>query len=716
VNDITLISVPYTIIETPPLGIAVLKGAVESEGLSCKTLDLGMELYKQCQGDRVFFDLVQNYFSAPNKANSPDILNCVQKFVDHWALKLVNYNSRWIGISVFSYFSHYASFLLCLKIKQINPLQKIAIGGPGIGTKIRQELWKHLGITEMEKLLSFGDVFKKRHLADACILGDGEQALIDLLRENKSTDQFHMESYRTHNHAYANFDDFDLSAYQGQLNRGAPQLPIFSSKGCVRNCDFCDVNSIQNRFRFRNGKNVVDEMIYLADRYNLRDFVFQDSLVNGSLKSLKEWVTALAEYNIANPDKRITWSASGWICRPIGQIPENFYPVLAQSGLQTATIGMETGSNRVLKAMDKKTNIEALYYEVEQFRKNNIKFIGLLIVGHWNEQWEDFLDTAVMIYRLSRYVKTGNLVAVNPGTTFTVINDTPADRNFEINRLVQHSSKNIWWTELNPSLTAKERYFRLILLERLLNELKVPLMEQVLPYVKLVVENNLVEMKKFYHDVTNNWAELPQQHSEYYLNNFEKFLEVVVSRSGVNDKIDLGWELESSVTNNDPPVIEISLNSKIIYSGSLTEGIHNLTLDQVRTQDQNTLIMRFLNKHPNDTIVDEQGNIIKDKFVRIKKFTINGFDLTQDVDFFYRQFDYVIDNVHSDVSTGFWFNNSSLSLTFATPFELWYGRTSTRFAHFDARVVTDTTLPDSRTNDHSQYKPQLIELLQQMAY
>jgi hypothetical protein len=449
----------------------------------------------------------------------------------------------------------------------------------------------------------------------------------------------------------------------------------------------------------------------------LRDFVFQDSLVNGSLKSLKEWVTALAEYNTANPDKRITWSASGWICRPIGQIPENFYPVLAQSGLQTATIGMETGSNRVLKAMDKKTNIEALYYEVEQFRKNNIKFIGLLMVGHWNEQWEDFLDTAVMIYRLSRYVKTGNLVALNPGTTFSIINDTPADRNFEINRLVQHSSKNIWWTELNPSLTAKERYFRLILLERLLNELKVPLMEQVLPYVKLVVENNLAEMKKFYHDVTGNWAELPQQHSEYYLNNFEKFLEVVVSRSGVNDKIDLGWELESSVTNNDPPVIEISLNSKIIYSGSLTEGVHNLTLDQIRTQDQNTLTMRFLNKHPNDTIVDEQGNIIKDKFVQIKKFTVNGFDLTQDVDFFYRQFDYAIDNAPSDVSTGFWFNNSSLSLTFANPFELWYGRTSTRFAHFDARIVTDTTLPNAQSiTDHSQYKPQLIELLQQMAY
>ena len=179
---------------------------------------------------------------------------------------------------------------------------------------MRKELWDQFVPTELEKILTFGDIFKKRRLVDECIFGDGEQALIDLLGTDKIDDRFHMETYRDQNHPYANFDDFELHLYQGQLNRGLPQIPIFSSKGCVRNCDFCDVNAIQTRFRFRNGKNIVDEMIYLADRYNYRDFIFLDSLVNGSLKSLKEWVTELAKYNTENPDRRITWSASGWIC------------------------------------------------------------------------------------------------------------------------------------------------------------------------------------------------------------------------------------------------------------------------------------------------------------------------------------------------------------------------------------------------------------------
>jgi hypothetical protein len=326
-EDITLISVPYTVVENPPLGIAVLKGAIESEGFSCTTMDLGMALYLHCGQDRLFFDLVQQYLSL-NTVSEPRVLAVVEEFIEHWAQQLVSRSSRWIGISVFSFYAHNANFLLCTRIKQLNPDQKIVLGGPGIGTKIHQNLWDDFRITGIEKLSKYGEILKKRRLVDEIILGDGEQALIDLLRNDWVSEGFHMERYRDQDraHAYANFDDFDLSLYQGQLNRGYPQLPIFSSKGCVRNCDFCDVNVLQNRFRFRSGKNIVDEMIYLADRYGIRDFIFLDSLANGSLKSLKEWVTELAQYNINYPDKRITWSASGWICRPIGQMAESCYP------------------------------------------------------------------------------------------------------------------------------------------------------------------------------------------------------------------------------------------------------------------------------------------------------------------------------------------------------------------------------------------------------
>jgi len=716
-NNITLASVPSALIDNPPLGIAVLKGAIESEGFTCTTLDLGMDLYVRCNKDRTLFDLVQQYFYSPITIVDHNVTTMVEESINCWAVDLVNRNSQWIGFSVFSYYAHYATFLLCSRIKKLNPLQKIVIGGPGTGIKMIKDLCQKIKINEIEKLSTYGNILKKRQLIDEYILGDGEQALIDLLRGHTITDQFYMESYRNHNHPYASFDDFDLALYQGQLNKGYPQLPIFSSKGCVRNCDFCDVNVVQNRFRFRNGKNIVNEMIYLADRYNLRDFIFLDSLANGSLKSLREWVTELAEFNKNNPDKRITWSASGWICRPIGQFPESFYPILAQSGLQSVSIGMETGSNSVLKAMNKKTNVEALYYEVEQFRKNNIKFIGLLIVGHWAEQWDDFLDTAVMIYRLSRYARTGNLVALQLGPTFSIIDDTPADVNFDTNRLIKHDKKSIWWTELNPSLTAKERYFRLILLGKLIDRLRVPLMEQVVPFAKVTVESNFDDIKEFYQNVTSKFDHLPPQYSKQYLDNFEDFLELVIDRAGVQDSINLSFDLESSVTNNNPPVIEILLNNQIVYSHSLDEGLHNIVLDQLPVQEENTLTMQFSNKQPSDTIVDSDSNIVKDKFVKIKKFVIDGFDLVQDTEFFYNKLSYHENGTTVPVRPGFWFNNSTISLTFTNPVELWYSQNSNRFSQFDAFLVTDTTLPNARSiTDYKSYELQLIDLLQKLDY
>lgn len=717
-DDITLISVPYTVIENPPLGISVIKGALQSQGLTCTTMDLGMELYLHCKKDRRFFDSVQEYLYS-NITDRQEIIATVQNFVDHWANELVERKSRWIGISVFSYYAHHASLLLCHKIKRLNPGQKIVLGGAGCAVKIQNNLWDQFEITGMEKMMAYGELLKKRSLADELILGDGEQALLDLLRNDRVADGFHMVRYRDEerSHAYANYDDYDLSLYQGQLNRGRAQLPIFSSKGCVRNCDFCDVNVIQNRFRFRTGENIVKEMIHLADRYGIRDFLFCDSLVNGSLKSLREWVTALAQYNKDNPARRITWSAAGWICRPIGQIPEDFYPILAQSGLQSVTIGIESGSNHVLKAMNKKTNVEALFYEAEQLKKNDIKFIGQLIVGHWAERWQDFLDTAVMVYKLSRYSKTGHLVALSPGATFEIHEDTPADRDTDINKLIK-SQANVWWTPLNPALTGKERYFRRLLLEKLLNTLNVAQMAPaMIAGLRSIIEKSLPEMQRFYTKVLDQHGDMPEQGAEYYFDNFEDFLSLVIDRANDAGTVDIDLELECSVTNDNPPKIEITINNKILFSGSLQEGIHRITLDNVALDDTNAIELRFSNKLPGDTLVDNQGNIVKDKFVEIKKFSINGLDLRQDQEFFFGQLQYWEADTPTRVRPGFWLNHSHLRLQFDKPFDLWYARKSTNFSKFDGFLITEKTPANARTiTDLDSHRQQCVDMLKTLRH
>lgn len=703
--DITIVAVPYTIVEVPPLAPAVLKGAVESQGFKCYTLDLGLELFKYCNRDRKWFNNIQKYFTAPDSVDSL-VAEHVNKFLDQWVDKLVNLETRWLGFSVFSHYNYLVTYTLCKKIKQHNPNIKIVVGGPAVAKQSIPSVSKLFNFSSAEQLLGFGDILKKRNLVDKVIAGDGEQALIDLLNDNPINAEFNITDYSTTDLAFANFDNYHLGEYTGHLNRGYCQIPIFTSKGCVRDCDFCDVNTTQHRFRFRQGKNIAAEMIYLADRYNIRDFVMLDNLINGNLKNLREWVGELASYNLQNPSKRITWSAAGWICRPIGQVPVEFYKTLADSGCDSVTIGAESGSNSVLDAMNKKTNVEALYFEVEQMRKNNIKFTVLVMIGHWSETWSDFIQTCNMLYRLSEYTRTGHFIAVNPGLTFALIDQTPADLGRESNGIISLSS-GVWWSTTNPTLTPKERYFRLLLCNRLIHQLKIPTMQELGMGLYQKISNELDLIKQLSSSVS-----LEEGPAAYYWKDYDSFVKLVTDQI---DNIDIQLDLTSSVTNNTPPELTIEFNHATVWEGELPEGTHSIKLSNLQSSsDGNSLKIKFTNKAPNDTIVDAQGNIVKDKFVAFDRFIINNIDLFSDHEFFYKKISYRKDGVTTSVDPGFWFNNSELYLEFQVPFLLWYNENTDHYAQLSGRITTEAALPDSSTstiNEHNEATEMVVSIL-----
>jgi radical SAM superfamily enzyme YgiQ (UPF0313 family) len=290
-TDIVFLSIPYAHITAPPLGISVLNGVAKAHGFTAKSVDLALELYKACNISGRDFENTQI------KLRSPDSLTVepfVDEFFDRWIDTILLWNPKYIGISVFSYYMHFSTFYLCNKLKQRHSNVKIVLGGAGVGTPIHKEVAMIAGATTGQQMITYGEFMKIKKLADYVIVGDGEQAIVDLLSGNSELDnpKFNLADYKQEL-PFSNFDDFNLRDYPGHLGKGYPQLPIFTSKGCVRNCDFCDVNVVQQKFRFRQGANVVKEMMYLADRYNIRDFNFTDSLVNGSLKSMIEWVTEL---------------------------------------------------------------------------------------------------------------------------------------------------------------------------------------------------------------------------------------------------------------------------------------------------------------------------------------------------------------------------------------------------------------------------------------
>lgn len=131
-------------------------------------------------------------------------------------------------------------------------------------------------------------------------------------------------------------------------------------------------------------------------------------------------------------------------------------------------------------------------------------------------------------------------------------------------------------------------------------------------------------------------------------------------------------EVESSECNG-PPEFEIALNHEVIFCQHVCSGFQKYDI-ALRCKDNNILSLAMVNKQPTDTVVVD-GNITQDKWLKVHKLEINGYDLVTNYDFFNKFFKYHTKGVEQTPMPGFW-SNSQLTLNFESPFALWYNTCS----------------------------------------
>jgi radical SAM superfamily enzyme YgiQ (UPF0313 family) len=302
-------------------------------------------------------------------------------------------------------------------------------------------------------------------LTDYYVKGDGEQSLIELLRGNDIIDGINREDFvpikTLDNMLHPDFSDYDFDLYNPK------QLPITGSRGCVRNCSFCDVH-VHSKYRYRSGEFVADEMIALAKQYGLSDFYFTDSLINGNLREFKIMCTKLAEYN-STAQKPITWGGF-FIIRASNQVFDGYWELVSRSGGCRLDLGVETGSDSVRLHMNKKFDNEGLDYTMEMLEKYNITCNFLIIVGYPTETEQDFRDTLDMF---TRYQPMANRIIENVslGSTLGILPGTPLHQLAEEYNIELDRHENNWIAHDNPTLTIEERLRRVQRLKDHLNEL-----------------------------------------------------------------------------------------------------------------------------------------------------------------------------------------------------------------------------------------------------
>ena len=469
--DIVFCSLPPLSVDRVPGAPAILKAVAEDAGYSAIGLDLNIDFFvNQCSKNIDKF-IKLNFESNRFYEESDNPL--ISEWLNESIKKLKKYYPKVIGVSVFSFLQQYAAEKLCKHIRQYLPDTKIIIGGYGINRSSTNV--DNSGYSKIELIKPFYQLMTDHNLIDKAFLGNDLSAMIDYFSTviGPAKKKVYNEDKVIFNTPIPNYDDYQLDNYIFTYQKS---LPVTGSRGCVRQCTFCDVPGQFGRFSFRTGTDIAQEMIYLSEKYNIRFFEFTDSLVNGSLKAFREWLTVLADYNDSvSQENKIEWFGQ-YITRPQNQIPKDLYSLMRRSGVTNLVVGVESGSDAVLAAMKKQMTTKDVFDELEQFEKHNISMHLLMFSGFYNETVEHFNETLDFIVKLQKYIANGVIYKISPGTPFFINEAMFVGQHAESLGIELDPTNQFNWKNKNdPSNNLLERINRRLIMQEVLDSLGIPI-------------------------------------------------------------------------------------------------------------------------------------------------------------------------------------------------------------------------------------------------
>lgn len=187
-------------------------------------------------------------------------------------------------------------------------------------------------------------------------------------------------------------------------------LNMGTTRGCPFKCNWCAKPIYGSRYNSRSPGHVVEELKLLIHQYGVEHIWFCDDIFG-----LKPgWVSEFAALVAAEGLKfRFKIQSRADLLLQDDQIK-----ALADAGCENVWIGAESGSQKVLDAMDKGTTIEQIAQSTLLMKKHGIKPSFFIQFGYPGETKADIALTINMINRLLPYEIGISVSYPLPGTVF----------------------------------------------------------------------------------------------------------------------------------------------------------------------------------------------------------------------------------------------------------------------------------------------------------
>lgn len=183
---------------------------------------------------------------------------------------------------------------------------------------------------------------------------------------------------------------------------------VMTGRGCPFECTFCAGKKVwKGHVRFRSPENLVEEVMHVHDKYSTKLFYFVDDTFTLNKKRTKR----ICEILIEN-DRDISW-----ICDTrVDTIDEELLRVMKESGCVRVKIGVESGSERILKEVKKRITKKQVRDCVSRIKKVGIDLTIYLMIGFPTETEEEMQETLDFATELDPTYYSLSILAPYPGT------------------------------------------------------------------------------------------------------------------------------------------------------------------------------------------------------------------------------------------------------------------------------------------------------------
>jgi anaerobic magnesium-protoporphyrin IX monomethyl ester cyclase len=167
-----------------------------------------------------------------------------------------------------------------------------------------------------------------------------------------------------------------------------PVAPMVVTRGCPFQCTFCAGRTVTGyKIRKRSVDNVMKEVDLLVKQYGVKEIHIEDDNFTFYRDFVVEFCEELIKRNYG-----ISWALPNGL--RLDKVDDELIALMERSGLHYISVGIEFGTDRMLKLTKKNLNVETIKEKVNMISKHKgIRINGFFLIGIPDETKEDILAT-----------------------------------------------------------------------------------------------------------------------------------------------------------------------------------------------------------------------------------------------------------------------------------------------------------------------------------